>query len=142
MSVINIYGYLSFNPRTPGGVRQQLFNGVSITKSFNPRTPGGVRPQSIDCCEMVSGFNPRTPGGVRRPIYFTEKPVTSFNPRTPGGVRLTLSRFFIFSPMFQSTHPGRGATSPRRSGLTCVFLFQSTHPGRGATPFLITQFLH
>ena len=34
--------------------------------------------------------------------------------------------------VFQSTHPGRSATSPSFQ-LRLLFLFQSTHPGRGAT---------
>ena len=56
---------------------------------------------------------------------------------TPPNEPLTLEdakkeRYIWFTPLFQSTHPARGATS----GL-CVYiplrLFQSTHPARGAT---------
>ena len=80
--------YASFNPRTPGGVRQQmckqtirkakfqsthpgrgatqLFRSSGYKKgSFNPRTPGGVRPSSKNLRPMRECFNPRTPGGVR-----------------------------------------------------------------------------
>ena len=36
-------GTLSFNPRTPGGVRHWLSQLKDTDKCFNPRTPGGVR---------------------------------------------------------------------------------------------------
>ena len=34
---------ISFNPRTPGGVRHSIFTVPAPRKCFNPRTPGGVR---------------------------------------------------------------------------------------------------
>ena len=34
---------------------------------------------------------------------------------------------------FQFTHPGRGATDEDYRNYTINFLFQFTHPGRGAT---------
>ena len=37
-------------------------------------------------------------------------------------------------PIFQSTHPLRGATCTKVSEVTLWALFQSTHPLRGATP--------
>ena len=37
-----------------------------------------------------------------------------FNSRTPGGVRLAYERQADEMGMFQFTHPGRGATAPRR----------------------------
>ena len=35
--------------------------------------------------------------------------------------------------LFQSTHPARGATSPRTPGEAQLSSFQSTHPAWGAT---------
>ena len=78
-----------------------------------------------------------------------------FNPRTPCGVRHLCCWSFLFSFLFQSTHPMRGATvvevlDPSRPIISihaphagcdkeCTFpfaspiVFQSTHPMRGAT---------
>ena len=78
-----------FNPRTPGGVRQQLpwYYSYGLS-SFNPRTPGGVRPLLSGVLTLRKSFNPRTPGGVRH--LFLGKNICLYE--------------------FQSTHPGRGAT--------------------------------
>ena len=77
-----------FNPRTPGGVRQQLpwYYSYGLS-SFNPRTPGGVRPLLSGVLTLRKSFNPRTPGGVRRVSVIDIYGYLSFNPRTPGGVR-------------------------------------------------------
>ena len=40
---------------------------------------------------------------------------------------------FTFEHRFQSTHPGRGATWGVIKPLAGAIMFQSTHPGRGAT---------
>ena len=77
-----------------------------------------------------------------------------FNSRTPGGVRRNAFTTFSSRSKFQFTHPGRGATPPKRTlippaevsihapreGCDGVLLFlratlrfQFTHPGRGAT---------
>ena len=102
-----------------------------------------------------SRFNSRTPGGVRLyPLYPCDLR-NCFNSRTPGGVRPLPALFVLPSPLFQFTHPGRGATvvplkcealegvsihapregcdylPPQRSRSS--FVFQFTHPGRGAT---------
>ena len=58
-----------------------------------------------------SYFNPRTPCGVRRVCcccFCCFLPY--FNPRTPCGVRLYWRRIQRLPPLFQSTHPLRGAT--------------------------------
>jgi len=60
-------GTLSFNPRTPGGVRRmqvvqdEAFYVVSI---HAPRVGCDLNPGVIQL--KISCFNPRTPGGVRR----------------------------------------------------------------------------
>ena len=82
---------LSFNSRTPGGVRQRGFSPLATTSTcFNSRTPGGVR---LTLCAF----------GLVRP--------TSFNSRTPGGVRRWYARLNGGVEPFQFTHPGRGATA-------------------------------
>ena len=59
-----------------------------IIVSFNPRTPCGVRPVGNDQRLHGFGFNPRTPCGVRLPAHGTQPLGKGFNPRTPCGVRL------------------------------------------------------
>ena len=78
-----------------------------------------------------------------------------FNSRTPGGVRLLKASAAMLTPLFQFTHPGRGATDvpsdddvdfpvsihAPREGCDAypkderyhTHTFQFTHPGRGAT---------
>ena len=80
---------------------------------------------------------------------------TDFNPRTPCGVRPVVRWFGDGTPLFQSTHPMRGATAARHRiydgriyfnpRTSCgvrryvsiyykyTLKFQSTHPMRGAT---------
>ena len=102
---------LSFNSRTPGGVRLALTHSVCLPISFNSRTPGGVRLPYVNYYYGVKRFNSRTPGGVRPwrsravdALYNvsihapregcdlkTSKERAArmcFNSRTPGGVRL------------------------------------------------------
>ena len=62
---------------------------ITLPVSFNPRTPGGVRHVSGGGSITLPRFNPRTPGGVRRVSY----------PRS------------VVANVFQSTHPGWGATT-------------------------------
>ena len=87
-----------------------------------------------------------------------------FNPRTPGGVRLSLLLYKNARvDMFQSTHPGWGATlwhtqskqntqcfNPRTPGgvrqksftkSAMQIMFQSTHPGWGATKIGVVMLL-
>ena len=124
-----------FNPRTPRGVRREVLdNGVVVHGNSNPRTPRGVRPRrkglhwitdrfqsthpargatagSWPTTSPNANFNPRTPRGVRRVscnlVCRTKK---DFNPRTPRGVRLGPQMILTRPPVFQSTHPARGAT--------------------------------
>ena len=83
-----------------------------LTVSFNPRTPCGVRHASgaRSRCGTLC-FNPRTPCGVRRLGSRCRSGTTCFNPRTPCGVRLSTAEMLLRSLSFQSTHPVRGATA-------------------------------
>ena len=87
------------------GVIKSLVQGY-----FNPRTPGGVRHLQCDNSIQVYYFNPRTPGGVRRIAPPIRRAREYFNPRTPGGVRPIYANGIIYDLIFQSTHPGWGAT--------------------------------
>ena len=101
--------------------------------SFNPRTPCGVRPCESSHCNHATGFNPRTPCGVRHDIFRGTGDGTkvsihallaecdrtmhgqtlatgSFNPRTPCGVRPAEAAPVAAPVKFQSTHSLRSAT--------------------------------
>ena len=131
--------------------------------SFNSRTPGGVRPENTDTSVQevaVSIHAPREGCDLRLPL--ARSLFYRFNSRTPGGVRRSLlplshhkGRFQFTHPgrgatgsflicvsskiMFQFTHPGRGATRDYRGRVLVYFLFQFTHPGRGATLSVATS---
>ena len=124
-----------FNPRTPRGVRR---SGLCLyhrgNRYFNPRTPRGVRLQNqrrICYHGQISIHAPREgcDAGVLLPCLGC-RGISIHAPRE--GCDAKKERYIWFTPLFQSTHPARGATS----GL-CVYiplrLFQSTHPARGAT---------
>ena len=125
----------NFNPRTPGGVRlariQSSFVGYC---NFNPRTPGGVRRLLLKLPLMqLSYFNPRTPGGVRRQYAFRETKSFLISIHAPRvGCDNVKYRRITAVNLFQSTHPGWGATC-EYDGEARKLLFQSTHPGWGAT---------
>ena len=88
----------------------------------------------LNCYLRITYFNPRTPCGVRPPASeFPQTPDYYFNPRTPCGVRQALFRFGI-KPDTISIHAplaGCDQTAPRER--TRLPIFQSTHPLRGAT---------
>ena len=66
-----------------------------------------------DCAMLgtTAYFNPRTPCGVRRCCASArDTKCCNFNPRTPCGVRQQLVMIVRARPLFQSTHPLRGAT--------------------------------
>ena len=116
----------------------------------------GCDPGGRACTGLLTDFNPRTPRGVRRPgagrlhhqmpisihaprvgcdgigVPAGHDPLLHFNPRTPRGVRLGPQMILTRPPVFQSTHPARGATSWAELDAEAQE-FQSTHPARGAT---------
>ena len=80
---------LSFNSRTPGGVRLPL--GVPAWREVEvsihaPRE--GCDARSSDTRARAISFNSRTPGGVRLRDTGFQLHSLCFNSRTPGGVRL------------------------------------------------------
>ena len=102
--------------------------------SFNSRTPGGVRQVEAICSEFMRWFQFTHPGrGATRREAPAVTPASSFNSRTPGGVRPTPSLKVDQASEFQFTHPGRGATTRWKRMMRLLSQFQFTHPGRGAT---------
>ena len=172
----------NFNPRSPDGERPQNHAQARTQRKisihaprmgsdgcggfpcfaawyFNPRSPDGERRGSRNTNDGYADFNPRSPDGERRIRRFVNYVHDNFNPRSPDGERPPCVTRCIVVPIFQSTLPGWGATSP--TGVLVVGLdisihaprmgsdkairakdmkkavFQSTLPGWGAT--LTTQ---
>ena len=146
-----------FNPRSPGGERPGMnfvdFSAIIIS-IHAPREGSDVRPAKGRC--VGEYFNPRSPGGERHPhLGGNFASLFHFNPRSPGGERQQLAEYVAMVMQFQSTLPGRGATTDTRDAgpVACYFnprspggerqnkkyskkenrKFQSTLPGRGAT---------
>ena len=146
-----------FNPRTPRGVRLCVGAQYCPVRPFQSTHPArGATFTSPFLFQVPGNFNPRTPRGVRlqnqrRICYHGQISIHAPREGCDAGVLLPClgcrgisihapregcdakkERYIWFTPLFQSTHPARGATS----GL-CVYiplrLFQSTHPARGAT---------
>ena len=101
-----------FNPRTPGGVRLTGLLGDDNTTRFQSTHPGWGATLGMYVLKLILyDFNPRTPGGVR-PAVIVLRVIGRdyFNPRTPGGVRRCNPFILALKEVFQSTHPGWGAT--------------------------------
>ena len=106
-------GHLNFNPRTPRGVRPEAaVFWPAIPWNFNPRTPRGVRLCTSDVPEIsayaISIHAPREGCDIMLTNITTQR--IHFNPRTPRGVRPGAGYSGGGQPIFQSTHPARGAT--------------------------------
>ena len=104
---------LSFNSRTPGGVRPHRHHRGCRQCEFQFTHPG--RGATLSCRLVIciwSCFNSRTPGGVRR-LRDTSLKLLSlcFNSRTPGGVRLTIG-YGIRLPRTVSIHAPREGCDP------------------------------
>ena len=105
-----------FNPRTPGGVRRC---GASIDVLygyyFNPRTPGGVRRIYNVLFEnswLISIHAPRVGcDGMQFPIIVPKWYISIHAPRV--GCDISLCSSSCIATIFQSTHPGWGATAIR-----------------------------
>ena len=64
-------------------------------------------------CSGDSDFNPRSPCGERPDGYAIGSNGYNFNPRSPCGERHSDNACVVFTLVFQSTLPMRGATSYR-----------------------------
>ena len=123
----------------------------------------GCDPGGRACTGLLTDFNPRTPRGVRRPgagrlhhqmpisihapregcdgigVPAGHDPLLHFNPRTPRGVRLGPQMILTRPPVFQSTHPARGATRCSRGCLDTRSNFNPRTP-RGVRPLFVSAF--
>ena len=124
-----------FNPRSPGGERPSWAKEAwewAILSIHAPRAgsdSGQVSKEDPQGQLSIHAPRAGSDPGATRQDYRTEY---TFNPRSPGGERLTKNRKKIRSLKFQSTLPGRGATTPSQASSQFP-VFQSTLPGRGAT---------
>ena len=113
----------------PGGGSSTGLRTVSL-----PRTPRGVRRPGAGRLHHQMPISIHAPregcDGIGVPAG--HDPLLHFNPRTPRGVRLGPQMILTRPPVFQSTHPARGATSWAELDAEAQE-FQSTHPARGAT---------
>ena len=125
----------NFNPRTPRGVRPGPTATAVVVAAISihaPREGCDYKREGVPCFDYeISIHAPREgcDAGVLLPCLGC-RGISIHAPRE--GCDAKKERYIWFTPLFQSTHPARGATS----GL-CVYiplrLFQSTHPARGAT---------
>ena len=119
----------------PGrGATQHVLSVLSSLLSFNSRTPGGVRRGGHVGeyhFDHVSIHAPREGCDLRAFDLTSRVQRVSIHAPREGcdcGMKATL----IIPHMFQFTHPGRGATASG-SSIVLINRFQFTHPGRGAT---------
>ena len=79
-----------FNPRLPGGRRQDAgANRVLINKFQSTPSGGKATRLGYWCASLRRSFNPRLPGGRRRQANVAGRRSPGFNPRLPGGRRPT-----------------------------------------------------
>ena len=146
---------LSFNSRTPGGVRHYNiddFNGDSMFQFTHPGRGATEFEPIPECAVSVSfhapregcdwcwiffrllwsRFNSRTPGGVRLANVPLMLKLSSFNSRTPGGVRLPRVNTGVYTTEVSIHAPREGCDLIKCSQYGTPW-FQFTHPGRGAT---------
>ena len=111
--VLNVSLHHLFQFTHPGrGATIASTPSASWLISFNSRTPGGVRRYASLQCYRACVFQFTHPGrGATSPVWYVSLTLASFNSRTPGGVRLGSRAVSLVLSAFQFTHPGRGATS-------------------------------
>ena len=102
--------------------------------SFNPRTPRGVRPEAAELSELIRKFQSTHPSrGATQSIVETICTLTFQSTHPSRGATIPFGED-VYVEVFQSTHPSRGATATETT-VHVVGKFQSTHPSRGATVF-------
>ena len=104
--------HIYFNPRAPYGARLcPLIHGQSIIIFQSTRPIRGATFVCPISCKVTENFNPRAPYGARRD-YIVEiihdVRISIHAPHTGRDRNSKLSR--VFSLLFQSTRPIRGAT--------------------------------
>ncbi len=134
---------------------------IPLILSFNPRTPCGVRPDSHKITQAFNRFQSThslrsATARVKEALVYAKVSIhallaecdwialpledyqNGFNPRTPCGVRQDSEEQSCATLRFQSTHSLRSAT-PHTPLSRATSWFQSTHSLRSAT-FLGIQF--
>ena len=144
----------NFNPRTPQGVRhdpagagQNLYQ-ISIHAPHKGCDSRVARTRRLPCgfqsTHPTRGATPKswaTPERSRISIHAPHKGCDSssamvlynlsdFNPRTPQGVRRLDSCVQLFTALFQSTHPTRGATK-KDVAWACAYAISIHAPHKG-----------
>ena len=145
----------NFNSHTPHGVRhigKLALLSLDIFQLTHPTRGATWKPSNYDRISFISThtphtgcdcdfrlpyqqsyyFNSHTPHGVRLFISTGFIIRTDFNSHTPHGVRPERNTMPTAFPLFQLTHPTRGATDIFAVCQAAV-KFQLTHPTRGAT---------
>ena len=111
-------------------------------QSFNSRTLGRVRPDVLKAVVPATKVSIHAPWeGCDMVRSSTTTLSMSFNSRTLGRVRQTPCNHLCKRPLFQFTHPGKGATISTRTTMPLSWKFQFTHPGKGATIRKTNHFL-
>ena len=123
-----------FNSRTLGRVRLNHLSASASFDTFQFTHPGKgatsrralcLSPYGVSIHAPWEGCDRRRPPILRLPLCF--------NSRTLGRVRLSFQKHSVLLPLFQFTHPGKGATPHFPFLGRTSNLFQFTHPGKGAT---------
>ena len=103
---------LYFNPRTPRGVRLTLPTARAPQNTISIHAPREGCDQDIHPLlrDMYISIHAPREGCDGIGVPAGHDPLLHFNPRTPRGVRLGPQMILTRPPVFQSTHPARGAT--------------------------------
>ena len=132
---LNTAAFVSFNSRTPGGVRPKatFLRGLSLTFQFTHPGRGATkylgREVTANC-----GFNSRTPGGVRPLLTYHLYYKVSVSIHAPREGCDYIAWGVDNSSLFVSIHaPREGCDVTMYSIILSTIRFQFTHPGRGAT---------
>ena len=127
-------GDCNFNPRTPRGVRPGSLDSMCFWGSFQSTPPArGATSEALQrAWSVVISIHAPREGCDLLPISIFLS-LLNFNPRTPRGVRQVHQSCPIHPGHISIHAPREGCDPCRGQGERPVPLFQSTHPARGAT---------
>ena len=121
-------------PREGGDYDSQIFGRLELPISIHaPREGGDQSLGGVFVNLSISIHAPREGGDVEGKARATERLISIHAPREGGDCGFLKSP--VYSLIFQSTPPARGATSRQFIKQADYFTFQSTPPARGATLF-------
>ena len=123
-----------FNSRTLGRVRLNILIANADLDSFNSRTLGRVRPITADVPVSEVRFQFTHPGkGATSRVIVVVSRSFCFNSRTLGRVRRTLTHRARNGAPVSIHAPWEGCDKSASVVIPYTPLFQFTHPGKGAT---------